>query len=41
MVMRPWQEALAEYVAALTEVEPTDHYQPIGLGRPEVQNASA
>jgi dTDP-4-dehydrorhamnose reductase len=44
MVMRPWREALAEYVAALTEVEPgepTDPYQPIDLGRPEVQNASA
>jgi dTDP-4-dehydrorhamnose reductase len=44
MVMRPWQEALAEYVASLTEAEPgelTDSYQPTGLGRPEVQNVSA
>ena len=44
MVMRPWQEALAEYVASLTEAQPgelTDPYQPTGLGRPEVQNASA
>jgi dTDP-4-dehydrorhamnose reductase len=44
VVMRPWQEALAEYVAWLTKAEPgdlTDRYQPTGLGRPEVQNASA
>jgi len=44
MVMRPWQEALAEYVASLTEAEPgelTDPCRPAGLGRPEVQNASA
>src|ERR1700736_1715893 len=44
MVMRPWQGALAEYVASLTEAQPgelTDPYQPTGLGRPEVQNASA
>jgi dTDP-4-dehydrorhamnose reductase len=43
MVMRPWQEALAEYVASLTEAEPgklTDPNQPAGLSRPEVQIAS-
>jgi len=36
VVMRPWQEALAEYVASLTEAErgePTDPFQPTGLGR--------
>jgi dTDP-4-dehydrorhamnose reductase len=43
MVMRPWQEALAEYVAVLTETEPgalTDPHETITVGRPEVQKAS-
>jgi dTDP-4-dehydrorhamnose reductase len=43
MVMRPWQEALAEYVAPLIETETeilTDPYQPTGLRRLEVQKAS-
>ncbi len=44
MVMRPLQEALAEYVASLTEAEleePTDPNLHAGLGRPEAQNESA
>jgi hypothetical protein len=43
-VVRGGQEALAEYVASLTEVEPgepTDPNQPTGLGHPEAQNESA
>jgi dTDP-4-dehydrorhamnose reductase len=44
VVMRPWQEALAEYVASLTEAErgePTDSFQPTGLGRTGAQKESA
>jgi dTDP-4-dehydrorhamnose reductase len=41
MVMRPWQEALADYVASLTEAEPTDPDQPPDPGRPRAQNESA
>lgn len=44
MVMRPWQEALTEYVASLIEAEPgepNDPYQRTGLGRPETQKESA
>jgi len=44
MVMRPWREALAEYVASLTEAESggrTDPNQSTGLGHREVQNVSA
>jgi hypothetical protein len=42
MVVRPWQEALAEYVASVTQAEPgeptdTDSH----LGRPAVQNEPA
>ena len=37
VVMRPWQEALAEYIASLTEAEPAEAsrtpFQPTGLGR--------
>jgi dTDP-4-dehydrorhamnose reductase len=44
VVMRPWQEALAEYVASLTEAErgePTNLFQPTGLGRTGAQKESA
>jgi dTDP-4-dehydrorhamnose reductase len=44
MIMRPWQEALAEYVASLTHAEPAElpyPDQPTGLDRPEVQKKSA
>jgi hypothetical protein len=44
MVMRPWREALAEYVASLTEAEPgelTGPNQSTGLGHLEAQKESA
>lgn len=34
MIMRPWQEALAEYVASLTEAEPGWATDPYGSGAP-------
>jgi dTDP-4-dehydrorhamnose reductase len=43
MVMRPWQEALAEYIASLDEAEPgetTDPTRPLVGAAPKAQNES-